>query len=419
MSTPSIKVGQGNWGIKALNLLGYANTDKKFVARDFTVGRLLDTATRVNASGNIEGVLANVPRIDYFGGQASLLVEPSGVNYLLRSQEFDNASWVKNASGINTLIGTNGIEANAAISPDGTQNADRVNFLLQTDPDLGLNQNYAAATSTQTYNTSIWFKGEGTNIGKQIKVQMKRATGGTFVGTTATITLTSGWVRFASSTITLGALNSGVQVIVSSNDATNALIWGAQLEQGSVPTSYIPTTTGSVTRNADVISLTGVAGLIGQTEGTIYAEVDLTTKLGGLNGDFVIEVLFDANTKLLIRRQDGSQLFEQTFRVGGTNVFSRQLLTLAPGIHKFALAYKSGDNNVYVDGSSVLTGVASGGLTNTFTITNAMNRVNLGHSSLVANTQFNDRIRAVSIYQTRLPNTTTDGSPSLQSITTL
>jgi hypothetical protein len=41
MSTPSIKVGQGNWGIKAGNLLGYANTDKKFVAREFTVGRLL------------------------------------------------------------------------------------------------------------------------------------------------------------------------------------------------------------------------------------------------------------------------------------------------------------------------------------------------------------------------------------------
>jgi hypothetical protein len=41
MSTPSIKVGQGNWGIKAGNLLAYANTDKKYVAREFTVGRLL------------------------------------------------------------------------------------------------------------------------------------------------------------------------------------------------------------------------------------------------------------------------------------------------------------------------------------------------------------------------------------------
>ena len=272
MSTPSIIVGRGNWGVKTGNLLGYSLVDSLYLPREFTCSRADNTATRVNRNGNIEVVNANIPRIDYLGGQASLLVEPSAANYLVRSQEFDNASWGKSVLGINTSIGTNGIEANVDISPDGTQNADRVNFILQNDPDLGLSQNYAAATSTQTYNTSIWFKGEGTNIGKQIKVQMKRASGGTFVGTTATITLTSGWVRFASSAITLGASNSGVVIIVSSNDATSALIWGAQLEQSSVATSYIPTTTGPVTRNADTISLTGATNLIGQTAGTIYCE---------------------------------------------------------------------------------------------------------------------------------------------------
>jgi len=413
MSTPSIKVGQGNWGIKAGNLLGYANTDKKFVARDFTVGRLLDTATRVNASGNIEGVLANVPRIDYFGGQASLLVEPSGVNYLLRSQEFDNASWVKNASGINTLIGTNGIEANAAISPDGTQNADRVNFLLQTDPDLGLNQNYAAATSTQTYNTSIWFKGEGTNIGKQIKVQIKRATGVPFVGTTATITLTSGWVRFASSAITLGASNSGVQVIVSSNDATSALIWGAQLEQSSVATSYIPTTTGSVTRNADVISLTGVAGLIGQTEGTIYAEVDVRNRL---NGTAVITLAKDANVsnRVIIYTNTNNQWRANYTDASGTIVdTSAANDTQVLGVNKLALAYGAGGNaTLHCNGSLIIT------LSGTSTFAQELRAVFLG-SGNAGSLFFNNRIRAASIYQTRLPNTTTDGSPSLQSITTL
>ncbi len=130
--------------------------------------------------------------------------------------------------------------------------------------------------------------------------------------------------------------------------------------------------------------------------------MDLTTKLGGLNGDFIAEVSFDNNTKLLIRRQDGSTLFEVRFRVGGTDVFNRQLLSLAAGVHKFALAYKTGNNNAYIDGSGVLTGAASGGLTNTFTITNAMNRVDLGHSSFIANTQFKDRIRAVALYTTRL-----------------
>jgi hypothetical protein len=136
----------------------------------------------------------------------------------------------------------------------------------------------------------------------------------------------------------------------------------------------------------------------------LYAEVDVTTKFGGLNGDFVAEVLFDTNTKLLIRRQDGSERFAVFFRVSGTPVFDRELILLTAGIHKFALAYKSGNNNAYIDGSSVLTGAASGGLTNTFTITSAMNRIDLGHSSLIANTQFKDRIRSFALYTTRLTN---------------
>ena len=52
-------------------------------------------------------------------------------------------------------------------------------------------------------------------------------------------------------------------------------VWGAQLEAGSVATSYIPTVASTVTRNADVISLSSVSGLIGQSEGTIYVEAEL------------------------------------------------------------------------------------------------------------------------------------------------
>jgi len=326
-------------------------------AGDFTVSRTTTVAnrsTRINKDGLIETVLDNVPRLDYPVGGAvngcpALLVEPSGVNYLLRSQEFDNASWIKNASGINTLIGTNGIEANAAISPDGTQNADRVNFLLQTDPDLGLNQIYGAATSTQTYNTSIWFKGEGTNIGKQIKVQIKRATGGTFVGTTATITLTSGWVRFASSAITLGASNSGVQVIVSSNDATNALIWGAQLEQGSVPTSYIPTTTAAVTRSADVIRKTNIPFLIGQSEGTVYFEVEVTDEA---RDRWIFSLDSAANSFIQGYITTTRVLGVSISNAGGVVMTSLNSSVLSVGYHKVAFAYNTATNGcqMFIDG---------------------------------------------------------------------
>jgi hypothetical protein len=366
---------------------------------DFNVTRAT-TATRVNANGLIESVASGIPRLDYpiGGGCPALLVEPSAVNYLLRSEEFDNAAWSKNATGLNTSIGTNGIQANVAISPDGTQNADRVNFLLQPDADLGLTQNYAAATSGQTYNMSIWVKGEGANIGKQIKVQIKRTSGGTFVGTIATITLTSGWVRFTTSAITLGASNSGVFVAITSNDATNALIWGAQLEQGTVATSYIPTTAAAVTRNADVITLSGaVSGCIGQTEGTIYAEVDLRNTSSGKR----IFLLSDGTTQNEIRVTSSATNagdLQFAVRLAGTlivNAFSPTNV-YSNGVFKIAAVYKSTDYALYVNGLQVLTSNAAGSIP-------ACNRVDIG-SQLGTSNLLNDRIRAAALYTTRLTN---------------
>ena len=199
---------------------------------DMTVSRAL-SATRVNEQK---------------------FIEIARTNLLLRSEEFDNASWEKNASGINTSIGTNGIESNVANAPSGTLTADRVNFILQTplDPDIGLKQVYAAAVATQSFVASIYVKGEGSNIGKQIRLRIKRSIGGSLALIDTTITLTSNWVRITSSALTLVASNTGVQYIISSNDATNALIWGAQLETGNVATEYIPTTTSIRTKFAGI-----------------------------------------------------------------------------------------------------------------------------------------------------------------------
>jgi hypothetical protein len=300
----------------------------------------------------------NFPRIDWLGQSCpALLVEPSAQNVILRSEQFDNASWSKNATGINTSIGTNGIEADVAISPDGTQNADRVNFLLQADLDLGLSQNYAAAVSGQTYNTSIWFRGEGSNIGKQIKVRIKRTSGGTATESNATITLTSGWVRFASSSITLGASNIGVLVIISSNDATSALIWGAQLETGAVATTYIPTTTGAVTRNADQITASGalVSGLIGQSEGTIYWDIAAVASVITGTGNPQFGVRNTAFTNWISLTSNG---LTNPFRItaqattGNLNLINYQA-NITSG--KAALAWSSAGLVLYVNGTSVAT----------------------------------------------------------------
>jgi hypothetical protein len=427
MSTPSIKVGQGNWGIKAGNLLGYANTEKKYVARDFTVGRLLDTATRVNASGNIEAVSANVPRIDYFGGQASLLVEPAATNTLSGSVSLDTG-WTITAD---TTV-TSGI-----VSPSGSTNA----TLFQASSFSSRVRQVATLTSGTTYTFSCFGKFGALSSGFSLNVFDENAASygsgvcqafnlneGT-LGASGTIgagfTLQSvgmedygnGWYR-CRMTVLMGytptaprvGFRIGTQITGRPSSVASGTVnaWGAQLETGSVATSYIPTTTGSVTRNADVISVTGVAGLIGQTEGTMYAEVDVQTAfLGpiltiddGDTSDF-ISIIKNANLTIRARIRSASGTI--------ANLITSSAVSL--GVHKMAFAYKNGDYALYIDGVSAGTSTNSTDYPATSLTQCVLSNANYG--------QFNDRVRAVSIYQTRLPNTTTDGSPSLQSITTL
>ena len=86
MATPSLVIVPDRY--KADKLYSQIPVDG---TGDFTVVRGT-TATRVNASGLIESVASDVPRLDYTGGGCpSLLVEPAATNLLLRSEEFDDA----------------------------------------------------------------------------------------------------------------------------------------------------------------------------------------------------------------------------------------------------------------------------------------------------------------------------------------
>ena len=335
----------------------------------------------------------NIPRVDYSTGTASLLVEPARTNVILQSETFDNASWNKNASGINTSIGTSGIESNVANAPSGTLTADRVNFIPQIDLDLGLNQLYASAVATQSFVSSIYVKGEGSNIGKQIRLRIKRSLGGSYVAVDTTITLTSDWVRITSSALTLLALNTGVQYIISSNDATNALIWGAQLEQGSTATSYIPTTTIALARNADVISKTGISSLIGQTEGTMYVDFNFTQNVntnrliaigdGTTNNRAII--LLTANTiQVFIRNVSGTQ-------------YSVSSSTILTGRYKVAVRYKQNDFGFYINGVPINT-------SNSGNLPINLNNFYLATSEFGATATEIQSINSAQLYKTALDN---------------
>ena len=91
------------------------------------------SATRVNKDGLIESVASGVPRLDYplLDGVVqdcpALLLEPSRTNSILYSNGFDNIAWQKGGGG---TAPAPVVSANQGISPDGSNNAYKVDFDL-------------------------------------------------------------------------------------------------------------------------------------------------------------------------------------------------------------------------------------------------------------------------------------------------
>jgi hypothetical protein len=177
-----------------------------------------------------------------------------------------------------------------------------------------------------------------------------------------------------------------------------------QIELGAIPTSFIPTTTGSVTRNADVITLSGaVSGCIGQTEGTIYAEVDYR--------NFANITMFSVQTAGIAsgavrieNTNNGTQLRCHVRSVSGTAIMDETIASplLSTGINKIAVGYSSAASGLCIalNGTVVFTGTAAAA----FTIN--PDRILLGSREVGGAAQqfFNNRIRAVALYTTRLTN---------------
>jgi hypothetical protein len=376
-------------------------------AVDFDVTRSTD-AYRTNASGILESVASGVPRLDYpiGGGCPSLLVEPAATNLVLRSEEFDNAAWTKtnyNTSGTPPYI-------NVATAPNGTMTADK---LIPSTASTTKNfEQFLSGTAGIVYTTSVFAKADGYSFIQLTTLDPHYAnfslidgsvfvfTGGSPAITAKTTAHPNGWWLCEITTTHAGTPAFRASVIQSLADArfptfagdgtSGVLFWGAQFESGSVATSYIPTVAATATRNADVITKTGVSGFIGQTEGTLYAEVDLRNTSTGR----IIEIGDGTSSNRIVLRFTASTNLNSLGSAGGVNEWSLSAAVSA-GILKVALAYAQNDIVLYVNGL----------LANSTSSANipTVGNVYLGYTPYTS-APLNDRIRAAAIYPTRLTN---------------
>ena len=199
-----------------------------------------------------------------------ILVEPSSVNLLPYSEDFSNSAWGK----FGGLVVTPAF----ADSPDGTTSGSKIIGIEGTDGDAGLSELVSASAST-TYTLSAYFKASSdSDVGKKVRISMKR-NGGTLVEALQQVTLSSKWVKHSVTMTTLSD-NTGVWCNFTKENgsplaerADECLLWGAQLETGSVSTSYIPTAGSTVTRAADNLVISGSDfDFYNASEGTVYTE---------------------------------------------------------------------------------------------------------------------------------------------------
>lgn len=318
------------------------------------------TATRVNSAGLIETVSSNVPRLDYLGSTCpKLLLEPSRTNVYLNSEDLTAATWTKTSCTIS---------ANAGAAPDGTTTADKLVMNNGVAPtSAGADGLYQVSIVTSgVYTVSFFAKAaefSSVNVrdnaitGAFLNINL--TTGAVtnpapsqFVGA-KTVNYGNGWYRVSFTTATVVATQAfSIRAGVTGDGTGGFLLWGLQFELGAYETSYVKTTTAAVTRLADVCTKTGISSLIGQTEGTIFAEIVLSNTNQTTNRllSIVGNTGWSDNSLRLDWNTNGTLSYDAA--VSGASSFGGLSTTSysAGQTIKVAIAYKSNDTVMYVNG---------------------------------------------------------------------
>ena len=261
-------------------------TGQNLITFSRPVGANQSPGTYVDENGIIQLSSADTPRFDHdptTGESLGLLIEESRTNLFPYSQEFSLANW-----GFTGAVPS----LNVLNAPDGTLTADKITENLTT----GTHQTFkTVAVSNTPHSFSVFAKASGRTQIRMVLFDgassrtaffdlLTGATSGELFATALTEELPNGWWRCVL-TFTPVATSSALALIrlvdengsdqYTGDNTSGVLLWGAQLETGAFPTSYIPTTGTALTRSADMATISGsnFSSWYNQSEGTFFTNL--------------------------------------------------------------------------------------------------------------------------------------------------
>ena len=329
------------------------------------------TGTYFNSSGVLTTAAINGPRFDHVYNGVSwvskgLLIEEARTNLCTYSSDQLNAAWVPFNSTIT---------ASGETDPVGGTSAFRI---AETTTSNQRHMAYNAITpSASTFTYSVFAKAQERNWLQLISYDAPNlyytwfnlstgVVGTNAAGNTSTITpVGNGWYRCSVTRTVASAVIQYIQTGPANGDNNGAyagdptkglLIYGAQVEIGAFPTSYIPTTTAAVTRSADVCQITGAdfSGFWNASEGSVACEFDSFADVSSATARGVA-YFSDGGTSNYYRLMLGSSQTYITYRTASVSDALLNPGTATNSVARVAYCFKLNDAAASLNGNAVLT----------------------------------------------------------------
>jgi hypothetical protein len=340
-----------------------------------------------------------------------LLIEGERENKWSASEDLGAASFWQ-------LINTTTLNSNNTTAPDGLTTADRLT-VGSTTQEYGVFRNTFSFVSGTTYTISCYLKADQvtrvsiyavTQATLPIDAYFDLTGNGSVTanasGTASIQKLSNGWYRCvitgtasasAITSVRINAATTGNSRNYDGNSVDSFWAWGTQLEAGAFPTSYIPTTTASAARAADLCTITGGAfsGLYNNGSGTLLSEAMIANLIGDNRG--IVQIDNGANTSIIrhvYALSDGG--FRSIIRASADSQTALSSVAgTASTIQKRVIAYEGTAFASTTNGGTVATATRA--------MPAGLNAMRIGNLT-EGNYQLNGHIAAIRFYKKRLPN---------------